>query len=128
MTPKESAILDDILVRWHLWGASYRKAVSRGYNGVAAGMESYRASRQRDDENGALDAAIDNRIMAQVDFEVGEMPALEQMAVRCDARSLHLGIAVMVNPRLPSNPEDRAVLLRQARDTLHERLVASGVM
>jgi hypothetical protein len=128
VTPRDSAILDDILTQWHQWCLGYRKAVARGYNGVAQGMEQYRTSRQYDDTNGALDEAIDHRRMTQVDWEIGEMPGLEQTAIRMQARALYLGVSVFASPRLPECRTERQALVLLARDNLHARLSSAGVI
>ena len=123
---QRQAALDDLLSRWHHWCMSER--VAQGYEGEAAGFDAYQTSRQYDDQNGALDDAIENDIMTALNAIVDNMAATAQLVLRDQARALCLGVDVFRNPRLPASREVRGELLRQAREELIERLVAGGIM
>lgn len=116
--------LDDILSRWHNWKAD--GGVVRGWKAGGNVTDGYQASRQYDDQNGALDDALENRRMRQVDFEIGELHWMQQAVLCAQARSLCTGAAVFHHPRVP--PERRATVLMEARAALTVRLIAAGVL
>ena len=124
MVDDSDAILDDLLIRWHQWRQGYRAA--RGFSSHSLGTGDYVTSRQYDDENGALDQAIEERIMRQVEHEIGELPLLEQCALQTQARALVVGCSVFTSPRLPADREARETLVQQARLALLRRLLAAG--
>ena len=126
MKTTHDAVLDSLLCEWHQWAS--RGRTTRGYTGCSAGFSGYRVSRQYDDANGALDDAMDDGRMRQVEFEVGELASLHQAALRCQARALTIGVTVFASPRLPADPNERQAVVRQARAALTKRLLASGVI
>ena len=126
MRNEADEILDDILSRWHSW-AEKQKARG-GYPNKAAGMEMYRSSRQYDDANGALDSDLDHRSYTQVDFQVEQMNQPHQTAIYLLARNLSTGYFVWVNRNLPSDPEEREAIVREARVIITKKLIASGVL
>ncbi len=121
-----NAILDDLLGRWHRW-ASAAPSV-RGYAPLAAGCWGYRASRQYDDQNGALDSDLADSTMTAVDFQVSEMAEPWRSAIYCNARNISTGRRVWSHPRLPADRAERAALVAFARDLLQKRLIGAGVM
>ncbi|MES2958470.1 MAG: hypothetical protein V4792_09790 [Pseudomonadota bacterium] len=125
MTDEQSAILDDLLSRWHHWqGAESAK----GYAPQSAGFGQYRASRQYDDTNGALDSDLDARRCAQVDHEAQQMHDPHRAAIYCEARNLGTGRAVWSSPRLPADQGERNQVVIEARIIMSRRLIASGVI
>ena len=124
MVDDSDAILDDLLIRWHTWRQGYTGV--RGFSREAAGTGDYVTSRQYDDQNGALDDALEDRIMRAVDYEIGELPLLEQCALQTQARALVVGCAVFTSPRLPVDRTEREALVARARTALYRRLVAAG--
>jgi hypothetical protein len=126
MTSDTDAILDDLLIRWHSWASPYIPA--RGFNHRSLVCGDYITSRQYDAENGALDDALEARIMKQLDFEIGELIALYRIALSVQARALSLGWSVFTNPRLPEGKEERAKVIQDARAALLRRVMAAGVM
>ena len=122
---EKAAELDDILSRWHHWRSGYM--LVRNRSGGNATSE-YRSSRQYDDENGALDDAIECRTMESVEFQVCELTTVHQAAIMSNARALYCGAAVWTHPRLPSDPVERQVVTAGARAALQRRLIAAGVM
>lgn len=119
-------ILDDILSRWHSWMQG--QGGTTGHARRSAGMEGYRASRQYDDTNGALDSDLEHMRCKQVDFDVRQLPQPHQTAIYVDARNLCTGVAVWGNPRLPIDPAERQVVVFEARNMLTKKLLASGVL
>lgn len=124
--PEIDATLDDILIRWHQWRMGYR--ASRGFNDRSTVTGDYQISRQYDDQNGALDDALEATVMRQVEFEISELEPLQHIAVCVLARALVVGVVVFMSPRLPVDRVERDVLVRAARNSLVARLVAAGVM
>ena len=126
MRNEGDAILDDILSRWHSWAEPQGR--TQGHARCSAGMEQHRTSRQYDDINGALDSALEDRTSSNVDFQVAQMPEPYQTAIHVEARNLCTGRTVWGNPRLPSDPQARAVVMAEARIMVSKRLLASGVL
>lgn len=126
MQNDSDAILDDLLCRWHHWQQEAR--VGRGFNHTALVAGDYRPSRQYDDENGALDAALEERQMCAIDFAVSQMVNPHQAAIYCLARALVVGCMVFTSPRLPVDRQEREVIVRDARAMLTNRLLSAGVL
>lgn len=126
MPDDTDAIVDDLLIRWHQWRQGYRP--SRGFSNEAAGCGDYVTSRQYDDANGALDDALEDRIMRQVEHEVSALSVVHQAAIQVQARALVLGCVVFTSPRLPADRAQREQLVREARSALLRRLQAAGVV
>lgn len=118
------AQLDDLLSRWHWWRAGYQNV--RGYSNGGSATSEYRSSRQYDDANGALDMAIENAQMRQVDFEVSELDDPWHTAICIEARTLCLGVSVFNSPRIAA--ADRERIVKEARRLLADRLIAAGIM
>lgn len=126
MTDDTSAILDDLLCRWHQWANAVR--LSRGWKSRALVVGEYRTSRQYDDANGALDDEIDRTIMRAVDFQVGEMVDPWKAAIHANARALVVGCMVFSSPRLSPDPALRLAQVAEARAQLVKRLTGAGVI
>jgi len=120
------ASLDDILSRWHHWAST--ACMVRGFAPLAAGCWNYRASRQYDDANGALDGDLEDSTMAVVDFQVSEMRDPWRAAIHAHARNLNIGRSVWRSPRLPEDRQVRADLVREACCMLAKRLTTAGVL
>lgn len=116
--------LDDLLSRWHWWRAGYQHV--RGYSSGGNATSDYRSSRQYDDANGALDMAIEDAQMRQVDYEVSELGDPWHTAICIEARTLCLGVSVFNSPRIAA--ADRERIVKEARRMLADRLIAAGVM
>jgi hypothetical protein len=118
--------MDDLLSRWHHW--LHPLTVSRGHSSSAAGAELYRASRQYDDENGALDDAIEHRVMQGVQGCHERLEHPHSTAITIEARNLHLGLAVFRSPRLPDDPAALAALRVEARRRMLLQLLRAGLV
>jgi hypothetical protein len=117
--------LNDLLSRWHTWGCDERTAI--GFPSVSPFAKQYRASRQYDDANGALDQDVENVIMAGVDACVWAIPQPYRIALHINARNLCTGVAVWRSPRLPEDPLACAFLVSDARDMLLAKLRDRGL-
>lgn len=126
MTPEQDETLDDLLCRWHQWqlGAT----VGRGHASRALVVGDHVTSRQYDDQNGALDDAIENQIMRDVDFNVRELIEPWRSAIYMQARALTHGVMVFQSPRLPQDRVEREAVIAKARELLTARLISAGVM
>ena len=118
--------LNSVLSRWHHWASDERTAL--GYPTTACGMQQYRASRQYDDSNGALDQDIENVIMAGVDACINAIHQPHRTALHVNARNLCTGYAVWSSPRLPEDALARAFMLSDAREMLIGRLLDRGLL
>lgn len=112
--------LQDLLSRWHQWQHADR--VASGHNSSGTGFQDYRTSRQYDDENGALDAAIENSIMASVQACVDAMPFELRPACYMMARNAAVGAAVFRCRPISQALQDKA------RAELLRRLISAGVV
>lgn len=122
----QALILDDLLGRWHRW--CQQATVGRGHASRSLVVGEYRISRQYDDTNGALDDDLERSTMRTVNFQVGEMRDPHRSAIHAQARAIHCGVKVWSSPRLPSDPDARALIVQEARGMLIGRLTAAGVM
>lgn len=125
MRADQNAILDDLLSQWHSWAAAEKH--SDGFASTSAGMSEWRASRQWDDQNGALDGDLDKSTMKTVDFQVSQMADPYRASIHMQAKNLAAGRHVFQSPRVPSGI-DGANILRTARSMLIMRLVTAGVI
>lgn len=119
-------VLNDLLSRWHAWSSAY--SFGKGYPSVDSACRDSRTSRQYDDSNGALDAAVENRIMEAFDAAASAVPQPYLTALQFQARNFHSRAQVWKSPRLPDDEIERAVLLMEARNMLMRALARSGVM
>lgn len=126
MTNETEAILDDLLCRWAQWCRPVN--VGRGFGSRALVCGQYRASRQYDDQNGALDSDLEHFAMSQVDYEISQIPQPENTALHAEGRRLVVGVDVYLSPRLPVDPVKRKELTGRARGLLVARLGNAGVM
>ena len=118
------AQLDDVLSRWHWW--SQGPKLVKGFSDGGSVTGAYRASRQYDDVNGALDDALENARMRQVDFQISEIGDPWRSALSALARSLCVGAAVFHSPRIAKGDRMRVTL--EARAKLAIRLTSAGIL
>ncbi len=118
--------LDDLLSRWHHWSSGAR--VTRGHANRSLVAGDYITSRQYDDENGALDDAIESRIMRGVESVVERMEDPFRAAIYVEARALCLGVSVFRSPRLPEDPREARKVIDVARGMLVNQLTRAGLM
>jgi len=127
------AILDDLLSRWHHW------MKDKPINGVdRLDDPAFRDAQSRsgwDSADDLLDGHLEAVKMQAIDFHVsgdargqGGMPEPYRAAIYCIARNCYTGRKVWMNPRLPRDPQERGVVLMEARNLLTLRLLAAGVI
>lgn len=116
--------VDDLLSRFHWWQG--RARVGRGFNRRSLVVGEYTASRQYDDENGALDDELEDQTMRQVEFEVSQLGDPWRSAIHAIAKSLCTGAAVFHSPRIAA--ADHARVSAEAREQLLRRFVAAGLI
>lgn len=124
--PTVDETIDDLLSRWHSW--QQRETVGKGYNSRSLVCGDYRVSRQYDDENGALDGAIEDGVMRTIDFQVRQMVDPHRAAIYALARALAVGARVWSSPRLPQDRMERIECIAMARTLLTNRLRSAGVL
>lgn len=126
-------ILDDLLSRWHHW------MKGKPVNGVDRLEDpTFRDAQCRsgwDSAGDVLDRQMEGIAMAAIDFHVsgdsrgqGGMQEPYRAAIYCIARNCYTGHKVWMSPRLPKDPQERGVVLMEARNMLTKRLLAAGVM
>lgn len=126
-------ILDDILSRWHHW------MKGKPVNGVdRLDDPAFRDSASRsgwDSAGDVIDRDLEAHIMSAVDFHVsgdskgqGGMEDPYRSAIYQLARNCYTGRKVWLSPRLPQCPQERGVVILEARNMLTKRLIAAGVM
>lgn len=125
------AILDDILARHHAWARAFRVV---GEAGASPMFRQAKSPRGWDTADQLLEDEIESKIMKAVDFHIGELPDDQlqgrpyRSAIYCLARNCYTGRNVWMSPRLPADPMERGVVVREARNMLTRRLIAAGVM
>jgi hypothetical protein len=134
MVQNDSAvILDDLLSRWHHW------MKEKPINGVdRLDDPAFRDAVNRsgwDSSGDIIDSELMSHTMRAIDFQVsgdgrgqGGMPEPHRAAIYCIARNCYTGRKVWMSPRLPQDPEERGVVLMEARNMLTRKLIAAGVM
>lgn len=126
-------ILDDILSRWHHWQKG------KPVNGVDRMDDpAFRDSGSRsgwDSAGDVIDRDLESHIMRAVDFHVsgdakgqGGLADPYRTAIYFLARNCYTGRKVWLSPRLPKCPQERGVVILEARNILTKRLMAAGVM
>lgn len=125
MRDESDRLLNDVLSQWWAWRPT--AFADNGYYTVNTTCRLYRPSRQRDDENGALDSDQHNGRMTTVDEAIDKMEQPWRTAVEFNARNLSTGQAVWRSPRLPTDDLERAHLVLHARAKLLLLLELAGI-
>lgn len=126
MTNDLDTVINGLLVDWHRWSSHYE--VGKGYPSSNPACRQSRTSRQYDDENGALDAALHDSTMEAFDFAAHNVPQPWLTALQVQARNMASKAQVWSSPRLPKDPQERAVLTLEARNKLMKELAKNGVI
>lgn len=127
LTPAQLAQrVNDILADWHSYAAAY--SYGHGYPSEDIACRLYRASRQYDDDNGALDAHAWLVQMQAVDHIIDEIQQPMRTAIQFQARNLASRVQVWTSPRLPTDPHERARLVVAARKIFIERLECASLL
>ena len=75
-----------------------------------------------------VEAEIDGGRMATVNFHIFELPPLQCTAIQINARNIATGRVVWNSARLPTDPQERSLLLLEARNELMRKLILAGVV
>ena len=118
-------LLNDLLSSHHKW--SRRVRFGKGYPSAAASCKPARASRQYDDDNGALDSGLDDSRMEAFDAVLYRIEQPWLTALQIQARNLATGSHVWLSPRLPVDPLERSILTLEARNKIMKELVKDGI-
>lgn len=121
--------IDALLILWHQHRSSYRFA--SGYAGRDSTCRDYRSPGHWDWQNGATDAradAIEAQGVEDAANRVPNAPKRWNTALTFEARNLATGYAVWGSPVLPRDPEERAILVLEARNLLARELIRAGVL
>jgi hypothetical protein len=119
-------LLSGMLVDWH-WHCTHT-ADRAGPAGKSAVFGSTPSNSQYDWENGVESALVDKRIMQGFDAAINRVPQPWLTALQFEARNLAVRYQVWVSPRLPTNPQEREVLIMEARNRLLKELARDGVL
>ena len=114
--------IDHWLGSWHQWCSSVRGV--GGYPATAAGCGMYRASRQRDDWNGALDHAAEVAESKAVDGVINKIAQPHNAALHMEARFLATS-RVWRSARVDQADAERIV--REAREMLWMGMEREGL-
>lgn len=125
MRHEDDELLNDLLRRWHVW--TVHQPPEMGFYKQNAACKLYRASRQHDDQNGALDSDAESEIMEAVDAAIDRMQQPWRTAVQFNGRNLATGAEVWTSPRIPEDAIERLELLAGARAILLKALKIDGV-
>lgn len=108
--------LNDILAAWHAWQLA--ESIAEGY-----------PSRSPSCVLGpAGGGGGDGPDMEAVDAVIDSIPQPHRTALAFQARNLHCRAQVWSSPRLPANPQERQVLLMEARNMLARGLIERGML
>jgi hypothetical protein len=119
-------ILDGLLGDWHRWALGYQYVAGIGSSAM---FKSARSSRGYESESDITEATLHGKQMESINFHVFELPSMQWItAIQMQARNIATGTHVWRSPRLPADIEARAVLLRDARNALVEKLQGAGVI
>lgn len=125
MRNDSDVILDDLLSRWHDWARGFQVCPQPGADPM---FRNAKSGRGWDSTQEIIESEIDSSTMEAVDFEAGEMPEPHRSAIYAHARNLSCKHAVWRSPRLPEDPQERAIIVLEARTMLMKRLLRAGVM
>jgi hypothetical protein len=118
--------INDLLSKWHAWSAGQLPV--HGFPPVNATCRQSRTSRQYDDQNGGLDAHIDQVLMEAVDSVIDAIPQPWRTALSFQARNLHQNASVWSSPRLPSCAGQRTELVIAARKRFADLLASRNLI
>ena len=119
-------LLDSLLADWYKWSRHYR--FGKGYPSCDVACRQSRTSRQYDDQNGALDGALDDSVMESFDAAMDRVEQPWRTALSFVAKNMHVRVAVWTSPRLPADRLELGIMIRQARTKLVHELQLNGVL
>lgn len=119
-------VVNDLLVSWHKWCSRYQ--FGKAYPSSDVACRQSKTSRQYDDQNGALDADVDQTIMEAFDAAMERVDQPWRTALSIQARNMATGANVWSSPRLPQDPIERSILIMEARNKLMKVLAMDGIL
>jgi hypothetical protein len=119
-------VLSAMLADWHHY--CLHTAQRAGYSGKAAVFGQSRSNSQYDWANGVEDDMVDRRIMQGFDAAAQRVPQPWYTALQFEARNLAVRYQVWSSPRLPTDRQEREVLILEARVRLLKELARDGVL
>ena len=132
MRNDSDVILDDLLARWHDHCAGERHITGGGADPM---FRNAKSGRSWDSTQEIIEDEISSDTMDAITLHVsgdkrghGAMLDPWRSAIYVHARNLACRHAVWNNPRLPADPQERAVIVMEARNELMRRLFRAGVM
>jgi len=125
MTEQIRYMLDDLLAQWHQWAKGFSIV---GRHGTAPMFNGLVSSKQWDSEGDVIDGNLHHSQMEAVDFHISELIPLHRTAIGINARNLVTGYSVWTSARLPSDIEQRAKILGEARTILQNKLTSAGIL
>ena len=132
MRDDSRAILDDVLSRWHFHCKHYSPVPVAGADPM---FRQAISSKGWDETSDIADDATNRAQMEAMDFIVtgdkqgqGGMQEPHKSAIYMLARNCYTGRSVWLSPRLPTNPEERALIILEARNELTRKLMRAGVL
>lgn len=125
MRNESDYLIADLLASWHKWASGWSGVAAHG---SCAMFTDVRSSRQWDSANDVVDGSLHNSQMKAIDFHVMELDPVHRTAIQIKARNLATGASVWSSPRLPKDPEERAVLMMEAMNALTKRLFSAGML
>lgn len=126
MKSEMDTLLDSLLADWYKWCKHYR--FGKGYPSSDVACRQSRTSRQYDDQNGALDGALDDSVMEAFDAAMDRVEQPWRTALSFSAKNMHVRVAVWTSPRLPTDRLELGLLMAQARVKLLRELELNGVI
>lgn len=109
---------------WHGWSRASDR-VCAGYARTSLGFESYRASRQYDDANGALDHDADMAEAREVDRVISRLQDPWRTALHFEARNIDLPAKLWVSARIMQEEIERVT--QEARQMLWDGMERAGL-
>ena len=119
------AALDDLLATWHCWARGYRLTPDIHSSPLFARAQS---PRGWDTVQEIVEHEIDGATMEAIDFHVSELQPAQRTAIQINARNLATGHHVWTSARLPVDQQQRAILVRDARQALAAKLISAGIL
>lgn len=110
----------ELLVLW--WRAESGWTPVEGYPVECPSTRGWRASRQYDDANGAMETDERGRLIQTIGHAVNRQPEPYRTALYMLARNRAQGTRVWSSPRLPTDPDALAELTADALERFSEAL------
>lgn len=125
MKDESNEILNDYLCSWHRWAVGYQHV---GGINTSPMFREVKNGRQWDTVDEIIDSDIENSRMEALDAIIMALCDVYRTSLQIQARNLHTGRSVWTSARLPTDIEQRAQILADARFALTARLRDAGIL